>query len=186
MRAILYALMLFLTLLSGCASLHHNEAQAVFNPLQCQPIPGNGDHQRLCVMLTRNRGDLWFVVGDSAYAATDHVAGLSFMGGGNEAASFGDFSISPGGSYLAVTIAEEGHPTLSIAHLQDFLQGKEVSDNLTPIAVYPGTVTIERWLHDNLIVISSDQDLINYRHGDELGEVHEYLLHLPDGAIKAI
>lgn len=181
-KAMVCVSMFCAALLSGCVSLYEDGVSTVFNPLQCQTIPASEDNEQLCVMITKNRGDLWFVVGDNAYAPNHYVEGVSFMGDGG-AASFGEFSISPGGSYLAVIIAEEGHPTLLLARLQNWLRGKGEPEGLPAIAVYPGSVSIKEWRGDDQLVISSDQDLVHYQHGGELGQPRDYLLHLPDGTL---
>ncbi|OIO74653.1 MAG: hypothetical protein AUJ57_01890 [Zetaproteobacteria bacterium CG1_02_53_45] len=185
------ALIFWTVLLSGCATVDNNiEASQMgqllqpHNPLQCQEIPGNEAHERLCLLMTENKGDFWFVAGEDEYSKNRIVEALSFMEEGNGGVSFGEFSISPGGSYLAVIIAEEGHPILLFRQLQNTLQDQDEPENLPGIATYPGSMAIKGWQGDDLIVISSDQDLVHYQHGGEVGESHDYLLHLPDGKVS--
>ncbi len=166
-RAMPVALLLVAMLLGACAS---RTVSTHPDPLSCQPIPGHANHERLCVLITANKGDLWFVLGDGKFAQHQLIEELSFTDAGNSPASLYEFSISPGGSYLAVTIAEEGHPTLLFVPLQQVLQEHIESWDLPVIATYPGGINIESWKDDEHIIVSSDQDLIDYRHGGELGE----------------
>lgn len=184
-RALIPALLFSTILLSGCALFHDQEQQEPYSPLRCKEIPAAEEGQRLCVMLTRNRGDFWFVTGRDEYAANDLVPELAFMPDGYGAASFGDFSISPHGRYLAVVIAEEGHPTLYIVPLQQILLGAPAVRQLPSLPVYPGSIGLEGWLDDDRLIISSDQDLARYRHGDELIAVRNYVMHLPGGRVTA-
>lgn len=182
-RAIIPALLFPAMLLSGCTLFQKPPLQEPYIPLRCQEIPAAEEGQRLCVMLTSNRGDLWFVTGRHEYAANYLVPELSFMPDGYGASSFGNFSISPQGRYLAVVTAEEGHPTLYIAPLQQILLGDHDIKPLPSLSVYPGSIGLEGWLDDDRLIISSDQDLARYRHGDELIAVRNYVMHLPDGRV---
>lgn len=188
------ALIFWAGLLSGCATVDNNieamqpeqplQHREPHNPLQCQELPGNEAHERLCLLMTENKGDFWFVVGEDEYSKNRIVEALSYMEEGNGVASFGGFSISPAGSYLAVIIAEEGHPVLLFRQLQNILQDQDEPENLPGIATYPGSIAIKGWQSDDMILISSDQDLVHYQHGGEVGESHDYLLHLPDGKVS--
>ncbi|OIO68848.1 MAG: hypothetical protein CO186_08250 [Zetaproteobacteria bacterium CG_4_9_14_3_um_filter_49_83] len=173
---------IFATTLVGCANLSEHTTQALYNPLQCQSIPGSDE--QLCVAITRNRGDVWLVSGNSAYGETRLLESFSCMGGGNSAASFGEFSISPGGTYLAVVIAEEGHPFLFFRRMNTILNETEETDPLPSIPVYPGGLTIQGWRTDNLLIISSDQDLAHYRHGAALQASQDYRVYLPEGTLS--
>jgi len=187
--------MLFSSLLGACAlqanvptpSPVDTAAEAPvashFDPLNCRPLPGNAFSERLCVLLTANMGDMWFIIGDSAFSRQRYIEGLSFTDNGSGQASFSDFSISPHGTYLAVVIAEEGHPTLLFTRLQQALQGHGESGGLPAIATYPGVIAIESWQDDTHILVRSDQNLVHYRHGGETGDFQDYLVRLPDGTI---
>jgi hypothetical protein len=168
-------------MLTGCAGLGGHAAPAADNPLQCQPVPGSGG--QLCVAITRNRGDIWLVSGDSEYDETRLLESFSCMGG-NGAASFGEFSISPGGTYLAVVVAEEGHPFLLFRSIDAILHETAESVPLPTIAVYPGGLSIQGWKSDDQLIVSSDQDLVHYQHGAELEASRDYHVHLPDGRIS--
>jgi len=179
----LTACVLAFSLLGACASKPNALISTHADALNCQTIPGNENHEQLCVMITANKGDLWFVLGDGEFAHHQFIEELSFSDGGDSPISVYEFSISPSGSYLAVTVAEEGHPTLLFVPLQQILQEHIESWDLPVIATYPGGVNIESWQSDNQLMVSSDQDLIDYRHGGELREFRDFLVHLPDGAI---
>jgi len=174
------------SLLGACASKPNALKTTHADPLNCQAIPGNENHQQLCVITTVNKGDLWFVIGDGKFSQHQLIDELSFSDGSDSPISLYEFSISPGGNYLAVTVAEEGHPTLLFVPLQRILQEHIESWDLPVIATYPGGINIENWQSDNQLIVSSDQDLIDYRHGGELGEFRNFLIHLPDGTISLL
>ena len=186
LRRGMHLALLFVAMLLGACATNTNRAMTSHaDPLSCQPIPGNTSHERLCVQITRDRGDLWFVSASGGHRQRRLIEGLSFVGGDNGPVSFGDFSISPSGTYLAATIAEEGHPTLLFRSLPQALQGQAESGDLPAISIYPGGISSEGWQSDNQLIVSSDQNLAHYRHGDELGESRNYLVHLPDGKVTS-
>jgi hypothetical protein len=182
MRAL--PLLLGCAVLAGCSALKDSPSTAQTDPPVCRDIPSFASPTQLCVTLGARREDTWFTRGNGISSPQQTIAGLSFTQRGF--ASFGDFSISPQGSWLAVTTAEEGHPSLLFRQLLSALHGKDDLVELPVVAVYPGGLSIGGWKDDDTLIISSDQNLAQYRHGDELGESQSYLVHLPDGAITIL
>jgi len=176
------ALLLAGALLAGCTCcMHGNRMSVPADPPNCRDIPGSSHSGQLCVTTTFRHGDVWFVRGSNASGSRQAIAGLSFTHEGQ--VSFGEFSISPGGSWLAVIIAEEGHPSLLFRRLPPLLHGEDQPDDLPVLAIYPGALGIVGWKDDDRLIIGSDQDLLHERHGGEAVLVLDYLVHLPDGAI---
>ncbi len=186
-KAACLAALFVLIVTAGCASQGARLSvlgSPESNPLQCKEIPSSQQQELLCVMVTVNRGDMWFFIGNSPYADHSFIDGFSIMQGYPDGPTLSDFSVSPGGTYLAVVSAAEGHPTLSFENMS-YLRRNEVSANALPIlSVYPGFISIDHWLSDNQAVIVSDQDLIDYKHGGETGKNRAYLLQLPEGEIS--
>jgi len=164
-------------LLVGCASLAGDPPDAS----ECSKVHGTAALFQLCVSIDRQHADHWFVRRKGI--ADLKLEGLSFTDGG--LASFGEFSISPLGNWLAVTTADEGHPALKFRQLSVLLDSPEQEQPDTPrIAVYPGGLSIEGWKDDANLIISSDQDLLHRDAQRLLDDEQRYLVHLPDGAIS--
>lgn len=65
-----------------------------------------------------------------------------------------EIKASPNGQYLAIISVGEGHPILDIVDLQALLINQECK-TITTINPYPGTVNIEKWKNNELIITSS-------------------------------
>lgn len=175
-------MVLVCTMVAACAGVPVKATDSV--PSVCRNIPGFASPTQLCVTINANHEDTWFTRGSDAPNPQQTISGLSFTGIGQ--ASFGDFSISPDGSWLAVSIAEEGHPSLLFRRLPDSLHGVNESGDLPVIAIYPGDLGIEGWEDNDTLIISSDQDLLRPAEHILLDNERRYIVHLPDGVIRAV
>jgi len=96
-------------------------------------------------------------------------------------------SISPEGRWLAVILAEEGHPLLYLYALEAFLHNDAA--DLQPITIinpYPGIVRLGPWVDRDTLRIKSDADLLQSSDERETGEEKLYSVHLPDGKLQLL
>jgi len=168
-------------LLCACAALQEKPAGMRSDPPVCRDIPNFASPTQLCVLIDVEREETWFTRDSVSLSPHHTIAGLSFTGYGQ--ASFGDFSISPQGSWLAVTIAEEGHPSLFFRQLVAALRGENDTVELPIIPVYPGGLSLDEWQDDNTLIIVSDQDLLHPHEHVLMDRERRYAVHLPDGAL---
>ncbi|OIQ03003.1 MAG: hypothetical protein COS82_08625 [Zetaproteobacteria bacterium CG06_land_8_20_14_3_00_59_53] len=168
-------------LLSACAGIQGKTAGMQADPPVCRDIPGFASPAQLCVSIDAGREETWFTRDSGSPGPRHTITGLSFTGNGQ--ASFGDFSISPQGSWLAVTIAEEGHPSLLFRQLMPALRGEADAMQLPVVAIYPGGVSLDEWQDDHTLIIVSDQYLLHPHEHVLLDRERRYAVHLPDGAL---
>lgn len=71
-------------------------------------------------------------------------------------------AISPGDDYLAVLSVDEGHPAVDIFQMAPIFSHAKDPEKLPPllsIDPYPGTIRIQGWQGDTILVVESDVPL---------------------------
>jgi len=162
-------------LLAACAAIPAHQPGGD-SPIDCRPLP---DETELCLALAASGEDRWSLRQRGKTAIP--LRSLSFTDAGT--ASFGEFSISPTGRWLAVSIAEEGHPSLLFRSLDAVLEDAGNEPALPLIAIYPGSLRIEGWKNESTLIISSDQNLLRPGEGVLTDGQRRYLVELPEGRI---
>ncbi len=154
------------------------------NPMICQPLPQSVHGEKLCLLMTVNRGDLWFVVNEKwkSYRLLESLSVFGVPG-----FSFDKFLISPAGSYLAVSYAEEGHLAIAIYDLPLLLQSTGQVEALTGFSGNPGEAGLHKWQKDDVVILRSHFDLESESYEDSQHEgEYFYAFKLPEGKLRRV
>ncbi len=153
-------------------------------PMSCQPLPQSEYGEKLCLLMTVNRGDLWFVVNEKwkSYRLLESLSVFGVPG-----FSFDKFLISPAGSYLAVSYAEEGHLAIAIYDLPLLLKSTDQVEALTGFSGNPGEAGLHKWQKDDVVILRSHFDLESESYEDSKTEgMYFYSFHLPEGKLERL
>ncbi len=148
-----YSIMLIF--LSGCVSGHRvvlTSENVVFDHFNTDASMG------IMVISDERKGQAWY--------KTQQTWRVETIQNVPETASHHvwQIEISPGDAYLAVLSEGEGHPVVEIFEIKSILMQRDGCEDtmiapVLSIDPYPGTIWIERWKSDTLLLVSSDVPL---------------------------
>ena len=146
--------------------------------IDCTEMQYEGRDAALCA-IHADGAFHWFI------AYNDTWGGRKLVGDPVFAHALSQISLSPAQKYLAITAADEGHPQVALIDFDQWLRRGEVR-HIWGAATYPGSIGIERWEGERLIVSSNhdltDKDQLHLV--DEPSDYHDYVVDPETGQVK--